>query len=279
MSAAFDIFNWENLLATILLSILLLPFSTNRTVRFYGCYVFYVFSVSTIGFFLLPFFLLQPKSVKNLTLAAIVLKHLTKCLGIEWELRNGEILKEAKGAVIVANHQSMLDIMGMWNIWEVMGNCTAVAKKELIYVPPFGPMAWLGGLIFIDRKNPKKANDQIRSRYNLINKEKTKIWLFPEGTRNKKAENLLPFKKGAFRMAIECKAPIIPVIYSPYYFIDGEKKTFDKGKIIISVLEPITVDEYSFDNMDSLIDKTYNLMNTEYNKLKNETSFEYYQKS
>lgn len=54
--------------------------------------------------------------------------------------------------------------------------------------------------------------------------------MFPEGTRNRTGEKLLPFKRGAFRIAIEAQIPIIPVVFSPYYFIDSERKMFHKGK-------------------------------------------------
>lgn len=54
--------------------------------------------------------------------------------------------------------------------------------------------------------------------------------MFPEGTRNRKGKTLLPFKKGAFRVAIEMQCPVIPVVFSPYYFINSEKKYFGKGK-------------------------------------------------
>lgn len=57
----------------------------------------------------------------------------------------------------------------------------------------------------------------------------TKLWMFPEGTRNPDFTTLLQFKKGAFHMAISCQVPIYPVIYSPYYFINTKKKRFDKG--------------------------------------------------
>lgn len=55
------------------------------------------------------------------------------------------------------------------------------------------------------------------------------MWIFPEGTRNKKRDSLLPFKRGAFRVAITCKVPIIPVVFSPYYFINDEKKVIGRG--------------------------------------------------
>lgn len=58
-----------------------------------------------------------------------------------------------------------------------------------------------------------------------------KLWIFPEGTRSKK-EELLPFKKGAFHIAMMNKLPIVPVIISPYYFIDDNKKIFNSGKCV-----------------------------------------------
>lgn len=51
---------------------------------------------------------------------------------------------------------------------------------------------------------------------------------YPEGTRNDSGK-ILPFKKGAFRIAIEHQLPIMPAVISPYYFIDHKKKIFNKG--------------------------------------------------
>lgn len=54
---------------------------------------------------------------------------------------------------------------------------------------------------------------------------KTKIWIYPEGTRNNKG-GFLPFKKGAFFMAIEAQVPIIPVVIAPYYYMDEPNEKF-----------------------------------------------------
>lgn len=59
-----------------------------------------------------------------------------------------------------------------------------------------------------------------------------KLLIFPEGTRNKSAldSGLRPFKKGAFRIAIENQLPVLPIVYSPYYFIDEKTHFFGHGK-------------------------------------------------
>jgi lysophosphatidate acyltransferase len=56
----------------------------------------------------------------------------------------------------------------------------------------------------------------------------TKLWFFPEGTRNGN-RCIAPFKKGAFHVAITLQAPIMPVVYSPYYFINPRNKFFGSG--------------------------------------------------
>jgi lysophosphatidate acyltransferase len=52
--------------------------------------------------------------------------------------------------------------------------------------------------------------------------------MFPEGTRNGSA-TLLPFKKGAFHVAIASQTPIQPVVVSRYNFLDESKKLFNSG--------------------------------------------------
>ena len=56
-----------------------------------------------------------------------------------------------------------------------------------------------------------------------------KLWIFPEGTRNN-AGAMLPFKKGAFHVAVSGQIPILPIVFSSYHFLDHKKKTFDEGK-------------------------------------------------
>lgn len=43
--------------------------------------------------------------------------HITKLLGITWKLRGAENLQGEDSCVIISNHQSSLDVLGMFNIW------------------------------------------------------------------------------------------------------------------------------------------------------------------
>lgn len=207
--------------------------------------------------------------------ATYILKPITKVIGITWELRSAEYLAKDRGCVIVANHQSMLDILGMFMIWPVMDKCAAVARKEVFYVWPFGLGAWLGGTVFIDRLNSSRAHEQLNHAATLMKTYKTKLWMFPEGTRNSSRKSLLPFKKGAFRIAIACQAPILPLVYSPYYFIDDKKKLFGQGKMIIQVLPEIPTEGLTLQDLDSLLERTQKLMQETFDSLVSEVPSNY----
>jgi lysophosphatidate acyltransferase len=159
---------------------------------------------------------IEIKSHVDFRRISYVLRLASYLVGIRWEVRGLDTLGQRRGCVAVANHQSSFDILGMFWLWPWSHRIAAVAKKEILYTGPFGVAAWLAGVVFIDRLNSDKARGQLEHAAQLMSKENVKLWLFPEGTRNKR-RGIMPFKKGAFHVAIACQAPIMPVVYSPYY--------------------------------------------------------------
>ncbi|CAH2239394.1 jg6636 [Pararge aegeria aegeria] len=121
---------------------------------------------------MLPFFVFNQKNVKNSLFGAQIIKHITKLIEIKWHLRNGQVLAEDRGAVIVSNHQSTIDILGLFNIWHVGGKIAAIARKELFYVWPFGLSAYLAGVVFIDRNNSKDAYKTLEATSEVMIKNK-----------------------------------------------------------------------------------------------------------
>lgn len=53
--------------------------------------------------------------------------------------------------------------------------------------------------------------------------------MFPEGIRHS-GRKLLPFKKGAFHVAIATQTPIQPVVVSQYHFLNSEYRVFNGGE-------------------------------------------------
>lgn len=68
----------------------------------------------------------------------------------------------------------------MFDLWPVMGKCTVVAKRQILYVQPFGLAAWLAGLVFIDR-HITRARTKLDAAAENIKTKKIKLWVFPEG--------------------------------------------------------------------------------------------------
>jgi lysophosphatidate acyltransferase len=62
-----------------------------------------------------------------------------------------------------------------------MNKTTVVAKRELLYVFPFGVCAWLCGLVFIDRYSAGKAKTAMSKAMERLKKTNVKLWVFPEG--------------------------------------------------------------------------------------------------
>ena len=83
------------------------------------------------------------------------------------------------------------------------------------------------GIIPVHRKGKDKA--ALKSAIHYLNKDRL-IGIFPEGKRNKKGDNLLPFKIGAVKMAFETNSPIVPFSIIGKYNILGKGVTivFDK---------------------------------------------------
>ena len=64
--------------------------------------------------------------------------------------------------------------------------------------------------------------------------DKVSLWVFPEGTRSMSAEStLLPFKKGAFHLAVQAQVPIIAVVCENYWRLFDGRTRMDSGKLRI----------------------------------------------
>jgi 1-acyl-sn-glycerol-3-phosphate acyltransferase len=108
--------------------------------------------------------------------------------------------------VVVANHQSLLDIVMLSGMPREM---KWVAKDELFRIPWIGWLLRLTGDIAVRRGDPESGGEAI-GRAKAYLARGMNVMIFPEGTRSRDAR-LLPFKKGAFRMAIDAGVPVLPV--------------------------------------------------------------------
>ncbi|XP_039288067.1 1-acyl-sn-glycerol-3-phosphate acyltransferase alpha isoform X1 [Nilaparvata lugens] len=251
----------------IIVIILIIPFlyESSKAFRYYLKFFLYYGIIMLTSIIVIPIMIWHPRDVRNLVLASMLCNHISRLLGLNWELKGRQYLEKEEACVIVANHQSSLDILGMFELWPVMQKCTVVAKKELFYAWPFGIAAWLCGLIFIDRLNSESAKTAINCSIEQLKTDKVKLWIFPEGTRKNTGE-IHSFKKGAFHTAINAELPILPIVFTEFYFLDKYQKRLDTGHIVITVLPPISTKGLSQSDVPKLAESTRQLMVDAFNK-------------
>lgn len=166
------------------------------------------------------------------------------------------LFSQEQSCVIIANHQSNYDLYVLGCV--VPPRTVSIGKKSLKWVPFFGQLYWLAGNVLIDRGNARKAKEAMLTTTETLQHRDTSIWVFPEGTRNL-GNGLLPFKKGAFQMAIAAGVPIIPVCVSSYAK-RIKLNSWDSGRIMIRSLPAIPTLGLTLDDLPQLMERCQTLM-------------------
>lgn len=154
--------------------------------------------------------------------------------------------------VFASNHRSYLDTATLFRYTgKRMG---IVAKKELLNAPIMGQGMSFVNIIAIDRSNPERALESMRKAREVMENGYS-FGVFVEGTRAMPGE-LLPFKKGAFHLALQTGAPIVPVAIKNSDWMMGKKTGVAfPGEIEMVILPPIeTAGRSSDDVMDLLLE-------------------------
>jgi 1-acyl-sn-glycerol-3-phosphate acyltransferase len=159
-----------------------------------------------------------------------------KACGATVRVTGAENLAEGENYVFASNHRSYLDTA---TLFALTGRRVGlVAKKELLKVPIMGVGMGYVNVIAIDRSNPEKARQSMKKAKEVL-EEGYSFGVFAEGTRAMPHE-LLPFKKGAFHLAIQTEAPIIPVAIKNTDWMMGKKQGVAyPGTIEMVLLPPI----------------------------------------
>lgn len=182
--------------------------------------------------------------------------------GVEFQIEGdgAEVLEKIRPAVIVGNHQTELDILMLGSLFPT--GCSVTAKKSLARIPFLGWFMLLSGTIFIDRADRVQAIKAFDGAAKVMKERQQDVFMFPEGTRSYSAEPmLLPFKKGAFHMAVQAQVPIIPTVAENYsYILNLKAKRFNPGTARIRVLQPIETKGKTAADVEALLQETREVM-------------------
>lgn len=170
-----------------------------------------------------------------------------------WKFRaEGRISDPRRPYVAVSNHESYADIFLISFLpWEMKW----LGKEQLFKVPFLGWMMWLAGDIPIKRGRKESIVSAMNGCSERL-KRRLSVMIFPEGTRTADGA-LLPFKDGAFRLAIENSAPILPIV------VAGTRRAmakhtfqFQRTRAVCRVLEPIETTGLTLADIATLKERT-----------------------
>lgn len=186
--------------------------------------------------------------------------------GTRVEATGLELIDPRASYVFTPNHISNIDVPVMLGTLPVSGRY--LAKKELYKVPILGPAMRAVLMIETDRDAGPGAHREINQQVDKVVAARLSLIIHPEGTRSRDAE-LRPFKKGAFRIAIDNGLPVVPVT------ICGADRVWRPGGMVIYggtvrlvIHQPIPTTGMTAPDIGDLRDRVRMVVEEEYEELR-----------
>jgi len=168
------------------------------------------------------------------------------------EVEGRENIDPRQSYVLVSNHQSQYDIFVLYGWLGV--DFKWVMKQELRKVMGIGVACERLGHIFIDRSNHAAAIATLEAARTKI-VDGTSVMFFPEGTRSTDGQ-LLRFKRGAFRMAIDLGLPILPLtVTGTRDVLPANTSDLMPGSARLIIHEPISIEGVTAKDCQELSDR------------------------
>jgi 1-acyl-sn-glycerol-3-phosphate acyltransferase len=144
-------------------------------------------------------------------------------VGIRYQIHGREYIDPNQPYIYIFNHRSFIDapVIPM----AIQQEVRAIGKKELSKIPVFGLIVSRVA-VWVDRKNAASRKASVEKLLEILEKG-ISIVVAPEGTRNDTGQALLPFQKGAFRIAAETGIPIMPMA------VIGADRIMKKGSLLM----------------------------------------------
>lgn len=226
------------------------------------CIISFFFIVALLYLITFPFDRFH--QIPNKVLAGLAGMMLRLNPGWDFEIKGADSEKVSRPTIVVANHQSFLDLPLLYLLpWSMKW----IAKKDLFKIPIFGWIIYMTGQIAIDRQSMRSAQKIDK----LVAPVKNGIpaMIFPEGTRTSDGE-IHPFKNGAFKLAKRYNFNILPLV------VDGGHQAMPRGEwrpacrqtFQISVMEPLLPEQHA--DEQELKEAAFMLMTNELSSIRSQ---------
>jgi len=205
-------------------------------IRYWWCWFAAVMLLLVVGAPSVLFLYIINRRIWLYPLALWGAKTWLQLCGAKVRVSGQENLDPDRSYVFASNHRSYLDTAALFS--HTGRRIGLVAKKELLKAPVLGQGMGFVNIIAIDRSNPERARESMEKARKVM-ADGYSFGVFVEGTRAMPGE-LLPFKKGAFHLAQQTDAPIVPVAITNTDWMMGKKTgAAHSGVIEISLLAPV----------------------------------------
>jgi 1-acyl-sn-glycerol-3-phosphate acyltransferase len=171
--------------------------------------------------------------------------------GIRYRVTGREHIPTGRSVLFCSNHESNVDPPVLFQALHT--RLHVLIKAELTKLPVLGAVMVAGGFVPVERDRREASMASIDRAAESL-RAGNSFLIFPEGTRSR-TDELLPFKKGGFIMAIKAQAPIVPVAVS------GGRAAMQKGSwfvrpvmVDVRIGEPVATTGYTLDDRDELIE-------------------------
>ncbi len=179
---------------------------------------------------------------------------------------NRELVDRTRPCVIVANHQSFADVVTFGSIFP--RRTVSAGKREIGRIPVFGWFYRLSGNLIIDREHARAAHDSLAAAARTMQQENLTVWFMPEGHRNP-GPQLLPFKSGAFRLALAAGVPVLPIVAAPLTrIVDMRRRLARPGRLDVRVLDPVSTEGLQSRDLPELAERVRAAMQSAIDELR-----------
>ncbi len=171
--------------------------------------------------------------------------------GVKLDVTGKKNLWAQRPVVVVFNHQSKADVMILAKL--MRRDMAGIGKQEIKNSPIIGKVMEYAGTVFIDRKNSASAIEAMAPLVDVIQNEGKSVAIAPEGTRSL-SPKLLPFKKGAFHLALQAGVPVLPIIIHNAGDVAPKNEFIMRPATVkVDVLPPVDTSDWTVENMDAQV--------------------------
>ena len=178
-------------------------------------------------------------------------------IGLNLKIKGEHHLWSHRPAVFIFNHQSNVDLVIVARL--LRRDITGVGKREIRDLPIVGRILEAAGVVLIDRRDTAAAIEAMTPLVDAMRVEGKSVCMSPEGTRAI-TPKLAAFKKGAFHLAIQAGAPIVPIVIHNSGDVQPKgDMLYHPGTVEIEVLPPVDTSHWSRSTIEAHVAEVRNM--------------------